>query len=815
LPASPAIGPSETATIFGTQAVSPPNANWSPQQREQRANGYADRVKTQVANIESGSEEERNVKFLNERPFTTPPGYFSGGLLSAGLDPNEKIPVTFYRQVGIGRPQKLDSAQDVTYEAWEIAAGRLRHDAPERGGSLNFQSMRIPDAARAKVQDLESIGKTLQDRWKQDVAQPMTDGPLAVRSGKADAYTVGATLRSLKSDEAAFGQLSEESRQAIDRTLQQGGQVIVPNVYGYPVAGLAFVPYTQYDPKAENRPNRGLMVDLNGGAVSEISGDDSFAHWAATNRDTVLRGFNAEDRQGGGQDAHWPRADDVLDFLIDGGHHAYYGYSTLVSDTKIPVRELFNFTKARDAGYRLQSGHLGMDDLAFRYQFVNSNHARSENQTEVFDSTGQNWKAAKAFWGKTFGYVPVVGSVGNIAFGVHDGLTGMTAQDRAGGYAAAALAGLQLAHDLAQGAAGSAAGRPHVLPGPAAAHNFGWKFNPDAGEFRFRPTDPAAASFEPYAVTGVKPPDTMPASGVFTQGGKLYQGGAGHSYIQGNDGLVYEVKNVRSAQLNGTGYGSVDVVDSRNPDAPKKATLYRAPGDSKWRAQDDVGLPGGGKFSQLFAQKYRAARHDLDAVASGPKRPEDLTEAQREQFANDLVYLVGHSNAEGFPEVNEYTHADSAAINTPLREGHSTPQLQNFLDEFNRLNGYSGPAYRAAYVTPEGAARLRGGVGAVFADPGVQSASTQLVNVHGWGETWAPNVAPGSATQKVMYVFDESVSKKNLSSSFLKDHVAVPPGTPLQALAVTERDGLLYVYMGAPTKLPDHVYDLFTGARDY
>ncbi|MFM0109552.1 hypothetical protein PQR01_40950, partial [Paraburkholderia rhynchosiae] len=217
-------------------------------------------MKTRIAEIESGSEAQRNVSFLNARPFSTPLGYFSGGLMAAGYDPHEKITVAFPHFVHPpGGFKHQDRVDERTYEAWEIAAGVLEHDRPEKGGTLTSSDTKIAAADQARVKELESLGTRLQDHWEQDVSEPMRDssGALAIRSGKADAYSVRATLQSLRADKAVFGHLSPQGQQAISRTLDKNGQVIIPNLYGYPLARHAFIPYKPYDGNYENRPNQG------------------------------------------------------------------------------------------------------------------------------------------------------------------------------------------------------------------------------------------------------------------------------------------------------------------------------------------------------------------------------------------------------------------------------------------------------------------------------------------------------------------------------------------------------------------------------
>ncbi|HTH62063.1 MAG TPA: hypothetical protein VL689_18155 [Paraburkholderia sp.] len=519
--AAPDVGPSAADTIFGKNVPSRLRSNASRGQREQDVDAFADRVGKQLANIESGSESERNVKFQNARPFMTPAGYFSGGLLAAGYDPNQQIDVRIDSYVGKGHPESKSGSEKRTYQAWEIAAGILGHDRPEEGGVLNFQKMKMSSADAAMVKNLETIGGKLQDSWKKQIADPMRDasGTLATRSGKADAYSVGATLRSLKADKRAFKRLSAEGRRAINRTLRESGQVIIPNVYGYPIAGHAFVPYTPYDGNFEHRPNQGLMLGLNQGTVSEIRGDKDFANWAGRNRDSLLQSFNARDAQGG-IDAHWPKAGDVLDNLIAGKSVTYPGYKNILSDQPIPVSELFNYTRARGTDYQLKNGRLGPNgSLASAWQSLNANNAAWQDQTQVFGSAAQNWKKAKGIWGATFGLVPIVGNFGNIVFGAHDSVQGMTQKDRVGGNVGAALSSLQLMHELAPAAAGLAAGGPTPALNVAGGADSAWKFNPKTNEFRFTPPQRINGKVG-YPMSPTEPPRlgtaTRPNSGETT-----------------------------------------------------------------------------------------------------------------------------------------------------------------------------------------------------------------------------------------------------------------------------------------------------------
>ena len=268
----------------------------------------------------------------------------------------------------------------------------------------------------------------------------------------------------------------------------------------------AFIPYTPYDGNYEKRPNQGLMIDLRNGTAHEIKGDDDFANWAKNNQNTLHTRFNASDRQGG-KEAHWPKAGDILDTLIRGKSATYPGYQNLLKDQSIPVRETFNYTRARGEHYQLKFGNLD-NNIASKYTEQNATNAVWADQTEVFGSSQQNWKAAKDFWGNTFGYVPVVGNAGNIVFGVHDGIYGKTAEDRIGGSSGAVISALQLAHELATtGVAG--AEEPHSAVISPDLRGVSWRYNSPSSDFELvRTPKVPPASEEVPSVTKESRPGT-------------------------------------------------------------------------------------------------------------------------------------------------------------------------------------------------------------------------------------------------------------------------------------------------------------------
>jgi hypothetical protein len=286
----------------------------------------------------------------------------------------------------------------------------------------------------------------------------------------------------------------------------------------------------------------------------------------------------------------------------------------------------------------------------------------------------------------------------------------------------------------------------------------------------------------------------------------IYQGKRGHQYVRIDDDF-YQVRRDNSLK-------TWVIVDPANPNAFSAQAYLRKNEYGQWDITEPPGLRGGSPLSQLLSPRYRDARTELDRIIASPKDSSALSDAQRQTFGDALTNLLkqGEGKADALHAVHDYVEAESKTINDALRNNQRTPQSDAFVGEFNQLNAYDGPAYRAAYITPEGAQRLRNGQGLTFEDKGVQSASTQPVNAFGW-EKWADNAKPSESAQPVIYVFDASIAKRNLSTSFLADHVAIPPGTLTKVLAVKEQGGRLYAYMSAPSKMPQHVYNIFDGAK--
>lgn len=654
-------------------SVTAPKADASPEERIKRIGDYAYRVNWKIKDTASGSKGERNVKFQDVRQFMEPAGYFSAGLLAGGYDPHQKITVTFNTYVGVGTPQTLTNSAQRTYFAWEIAAGALEHDKVQRGGPITFNFMEINPNDQRKIDDLESVGKMLQNRWEHEISTPMRDpsGPLAALSGEADAYVVRGTLQSLRSDAQSFKNLSPEGQAAVARTLDNNEQVIIPNVYGYPLSGYAFIAYTRYDGDYEKRPNQGLMLDLKNGAVREIHGDADFASWAKDNHGNLRRSFNLRDVQGG-KDSHWPSAAYVLDTLISGAKAHFPGYHNLVSDEEIPVAQLFNYTRARGSDYQLKFGNL-YSGVATHYQEVNAKNAFWADRTQVFGSSQQDWKTAKDFWSSTFAYVPVIGNAGNIVFGVHDSIYGMTEQDRVGGSAAAVISSLQLAHELAPGAVESGLGESAKVSGAPKtprAEDYRWGQNSQTSDFEFmhaaeptKSTDEVTVAAKGQPANPLRPSHAGHISPYAVSNGEqlienahrnakgIYQVKAPvtgvdswfirHTDEQGIPG-VYEIKN--DFKL------SNDYVQIIDPATRKPVMTVNSAGDGEW-----VRATGEGGF------KFPGFRASTAPIPS-PETTPNLTPKFTDLFTP--IDETAASGATGFDEVlsvDEATHYNVSA----------------------------------------------------------------------------------------------------------------------------------------------------------
>lgn len=255
---------------------------------------------------------------------------------------------------------------------------------------------------------------------------------------------------------------------------------------------------------------------------------------------------------------------------------------------------------------------------------------------------------------------------------------------------------------------------------------------------------------------------------------------------------------------------SDDYVEIIDPVSRKPVMTVHSTAHGDW-----VQNNGAGGISLPWGRNGPSAKRQLqDAIDNINKDKRVLSPEERERALDEMTRLIRASKAENYASIEEYTEAGSDEINSELRSPKDpskySSNTQGFLADLDAQADYSGKGYRYAFVTSQGADTLKTGVGKVFRDAGVQSASTQPFNAKEW-ETWAKKTLPSQNRQPVIYVFDESIPKKNLSTDTLPDHIAVEPNTSLEVRAAKERDGVLYVYLDAPTKTPKLRYNLFDG----
>jgi hypothetical protein len=248
-------------------------------------------------------------------------------------------------------------------------------------------------------------------------------------------------------------------------------------------------------------------------------------------------------------------------------------------------------------------------------------------------------------------------------------------------------------------------------------------------------------------------------------------------------------------------------------------------------------------------QTQGEARKELTRLTT--MKPQEATANARGDAAAIAVdKLSSRSNAATLPLVETYIATDAVKINRMLRrpmeskvpgdmkeagnkgqkgagKGSRKQAREKFMRQFNQLNNYHGMSYRTTRITEKVARALMSGEDLVFADKGVQSASTQPFNLAAWEGEWkrsdgkdkgrlpdGKRESRNAATTTAVFVFDPSVPQKNLSTRALPDHVAVPPGTRLRVVASEKRDGVVYVYLGSSPSPPTAaVVDLSNGSR--
>uniref|UniRef100_UPI00345D57BA dermonecrotic toxin domain-containing protein n=1 Tax=Pseudomonas sp. TaxID=306 RepID=UPI00345D57BA len=217
--------------------------------------------------------------------------------------------------------------------------------------------------------------------------------------------------------------------------------------------------------------------------------------------------------------------------------------------------------------------------------------------------------------------------------------------------------------------------------------------------------------------------------------------------------------------------------------------------------------------SGISAQTYLKASQHLDRlIAEWPTAVQHLTPLQRLRFEADYLSLA-NANTHLFPEVEAYCEGGSAAINNALRTNIVSSDATAFVQEFYQLDEYRGQAFRAAYVSANGLERLQGEPGIIFADKGIQSASISPLNASRWSDDDYIIQSASSDDRAIFMIFDPSIPKKNMFTSFLGDHVGIAPETPLQLMAFKTVDNVNYAYFSAPEQIPQFYIDTYTGRQ--
>ncbi|MCI8209223.1 hypothetical protein AUC61_06710 [Pseudomonas sp. S25] len=200
-----------------------------------------------------------------------------------------------------------------------------------------------------------------------------------------------------------------------------------------------------------------------------------------------------------------------------------------------------------------------------------------------------------------------------------------------------------------------------------------------------------------------------------------------------------------------------------------------------------------------------------DVTKDWPNSVDEVSTVSKQAFNRNYLHLAQTSNASDMPEILDYCEGGSQPINSLLRARVRTPWTLRFLNEFYSLNEYQGRAYRAALVSAAGLRKLTTEIGQVFVDNGIQSASVSRWSSEQWSRDGFIREATSSEDSTVFVIFNKSVPKKNLFTSFLGDHVAIPPSTPLQLVASRLVGKRFYVYFKSPAAIPEKMFDLYSG----
>jgi hypothetical protein len=218
---------------------------------------------------------------------------------------------------------------------------------------------------------------------------------------------------------------------------------------------------------------------------------------------------------------------------------------------------------------------------------------------------------------------------------------------------------------------------------------------------------------------------------------------------------------------------------------------------------------------RLSQDAERTATRELAAIIKNwSDSAQAVDSAERSSFEANYMALAKGSNAEGFPEIVAYAEGESAKLNGLLRKGARNAQTRRFLEQFYQLKEWKGTAYRVTHVSSEGLQCIQTQVGGIFADGGLQSASVTRFNAVKWSEDSYVTQHATAVNHPVFFILAPSITKKNMFTSFLGDHVGVPPATLMQLRSYAEDNGQLFAYFDAPQYVVDHIYDVYSGERE-
>lgn len=273
---------------------------------------------------------------------------------------------------------------------------------------------------------------------------------------------------------------------------------------------------------------------------------------------------------------------------------------------------------------------------------------------------------------------------------------------------------------------------------------------------------------------------------------------------------------MRNRRDNNTLSGVSDVSDAVDSAESHSQSLLNLPHSQNKKSHNILGRLIGMGGGSIFRKRAKAADvNSLDkAIFALSKKKENLSDDERQVLGDNIIKLLkeGEGKAES-STIHDYVEAGSSKINRMLRGGEGISSLDDFLRDLNHLNDYKGISYRAVFVSPTGKEKLEKGIGDIFIDNGVQSASTIPVNASSWATDDFVKQSKSRGGIPAVFIFDEFVSQKNMSSNFLADHVVVRPGAPLELLAVKNANGVTYAYFTSPLKIPKNTYRLYDGVK--